>query len=374
MLRRAIQMRISILFIFIVFIIITIPPMIAYGEIQRNDKYIPSDTYIIGNEQLLYQLSLLKELDDPIINRYITEINHSIHNGDYERAYELLNELNNYLKAEYGSNLGSNESLSKAVSFIDSIQNLTERGVEVNLTNYLYELGELLNNESLIQDALRLRRGEVVFNNFIAELINDIELYGGGVRENYGEAPFNSKEILGSGAERIPTNLFSLPRIEDPRSNVFNPPAIPTINIDKNINTMSYSIILYIVLGSLILAMLYYLRQPLRSYLDPLITKINEKTMLIKAKIRKNTLSPAVILYYKWYSIAKRYGYKRKPHETLRELLRKVENEELRNIGEKVTEIYEKNVYGKYEIANALLDKIERELNRLLINRSAERK
>lgn len=369
MMTRIVSRRIHVWFFLIVFIFMIFPSMITYGGVQRNDKYIPTDTYPIDENKLLQQLSLLKQLNDPIVDRYVSEINQSIQNGDYEKAYALLNELNNYLKTKYGDDLNSNKDLAKTVSLIDSIQNLTENGMEVNLTNYLYELGKLLNNESLIQDAYKLRHGEVVNNDLISELINYMKQYESGVRETSGSENLNPGNLLGSGIqEKPPVNIFNLPNIGGNNASVFNPPTIPSFSFGKY-----FSIVFYVIIGSLVLTILYYVRQPLRQYLDYLITKIDEKTMIIKARIGKTTLSRTIMLYYKWYSIVKRHGYKRKPSETPRELLRRIRIEDLRNIGKYVTRIYEENVYGKYEVDEALISKVERELRSLSINKNIDR-
>ncbi|WP_245521875.1 DUF4129 domain-containing protein [Staphylothermus hellenicus] len=366
MLAKIVLKKIYVWFFLTVFVFMTLISMITYGEVQRNDKYVPTDTYPMDENKLLQQLSLLKQLNDSIVNSYVSEINQSIQNGDYEKAYMLLNELNNYLKTKYNSDLNSNMDLAKTISLIDSIQNLTENGVEVNLTSYLYELGKLLNNESLIQDAYKLRHGEVVNNDLISELINYMKQYKGGVRETSGSETINPRNPLEGGVQENPlVNIFNFPNIGVSNASVFNPPTIPLFNFSKYFN-----IILYIIMGSLVLAVLYYVRQPIRQYLDILFTKIDEKKMIIKARIGKTTLSRAIMLYYKWYSIAKRHGYRRKPSETPRELLSKIRIEDLRTIGEHVTRIYEENVYGKYEVDEALISKVERELRSLFISKN----
>ncbi len=337
----------------IIILVATLSLVIVYSSnIKRNDENIPTDNYILGYSELYKQLDTLRKLNDTVINTYVREIEKALAVGDLQRANALLKELNEYIqsKPEYLAMAKNDTDIAKAISFLDSIVNVNGEGVEVNMTNYLLTLGKIFNNKKLIDEALRMHRGEVVYDEFINELLKALHETGGMVKSNK-TIEFNPGEILNKTSPvRSQLNIFKPPRIM-----LRNSSTLLTTPMVTNILTY---ITLSIIFGIAAL-IIYYSRREIRGFIQPLMNKVAEKLLMTRTRIQDKKLAQLIKLYLKWYVKARRLGYKREKWETLREFASKIKYSLLRRIGLEIAKIYEEIVYGGEAIRVSSIERIE---------------
>jgi hypothetical protein len=353
----------SLLVIIFVLTIMLNLVVIRGDNIRRNDENIPTDNYVLGYSELYKQLDTLRKLNDTIVSTYVREIERALAIGDLQRANALLRELDEYLrsKPEYMDIAKNDTDIAKAISFLDSVVNVSGEGVEVNMTNYLLTLGKILNDEKLIEEALRIHRGEVVYDEFINELLGALR-EAGGVAKSNKTVEFNPGEILNKTPSVKPQlNIFKPPRIM-----LRNSSTLLTTPIVANLLTY---IILSIVIGIIALT-IYYSRNEIKSFIQPLMSRVTEKlliaqTRIHRAKTHNERLVQLVKLYLKWYIRVHRLGYKREKWETIREFASKIKHSLLRKIGLEIARIYEETVYGGETIKASSIERVESMLERI---------
>jgi hypothetical protein len=342
----------SLLIIVIILTAILNMVIICGDNIRRNDENIPTDNYVLGYSELYKQLDTLRKLNDTIVNTYVREIERALAIGDLQRANSLLKELSEYLqsKPEYMAMAKNDTDIAKAISFLDSVVNVSGEGVEVNMTNYLLTLGKILNDKKLIDEAFRMHRGEVVYNGFINELLRALHEAGSMVKSNR-TIEFNPSEVLNKTSSVKPQlNIFKPPRIM-----LRNSSTLLTTPIVTNILTY---IISSIVIGVVILT-IYYSRNEIKNFIQPLMNKVTEKLLITRTKIHDKKLARLIRLYLKWYVRIRRLGYRREKWETLREFALKIRHSLLKKVGLEITKIYEEAVYGGEMVKESSIERIK---------------
>ncbi len=349
--------KIILLVLLIVVIITSTSP--ATSIIKRNDEYIPSEIARIDTNYIIEKLNELKKLNDTVVNNYVEQITQMLKNGEYDKAYELLSKLNQYVEEKYDGNI-TDEDLAQSISMLQSISSISDKGIYINLTKYVETLSSLLNDPELLKYAEELRSGEIPDTKYIKDLMSYIKEFEETTQTT------KTKTLETSGEENITTenlNIFnpSPPPIRGNKfGNVFSFPRITTPSLVINEN-----ILLLLITTIVIVTIMYYYRDKLTILLTPIRRRILYGINQVRTAIKYGKQDPVIELYIKWYNLAKAMGYKREPFETLREFLVKITDKLLTNKGVIITELYEKKIYGKTPVNEELIERVKKEIKEL---------
>ncbi len=347
----------TVLLVLLIIVIITSTSPTT-SIIKRNDKYIPSEIARIDTNYIIEKLKELKKLNDTVVNNYVEQITQMLENGEYDKAYELLSKLNQYIEEKYDGNI-SDEDLAQTISILQSVSSISDKGIYINLTKYLETLSSLLDDPELLKYAEELRSGEIPDTRYIKDLMSYIEEF-----EETTQIT-KKKKLETSGEENITAeniNVFnpSTPPISGNKfGNVFSFPRITTPSLFINEN------ILLLIAAIVILSIMYYYRDKLAILLTPIRRRVLYGINQVKTIIKYGKQDPVIELYLKWYNLAKAMGYKRVPFETLREFLVKISDKPLANKGRIITELYERRIYGKTPINEELIERVKKEIREL---------
>ncbi len=348
----------TILLVLLMVIIITSTSP-ATSIIKRNDEYIPSEIARIDTNYVIEKLNELKKLNDTVVNSYVEQITQMLKNGEYDKAYELLSKLNQYVEEKYDGNV-ADEDLAQTISILQSVSSISDKGIYINLTKYLETLSSLLNDPELLKYAEELRSGEIPDTKYIKDLMSYIKEFEETTQTT------KTKILETSGEENITTeniNIFnpSPPPVPGNKfGNVFSLPQIaaPSLVINENV-------LLLLITAIAILTIMYYYKDKLTILSTPIRRRILYGINQVRTAIKYGKQDPVIELYMKWYNLAKAMGYKREPFETLREFLVKITDKPLTNKGKIITELYERKIYGKTPINKELIEKVKEEIKEL---------
>ncbi len=331
----------------------------ATSIIKRNDEYIPSEIARIDTNYIIEKLNELRKLNDTVVNSYVEQITQMLKNGEYDKAYELLSKLNQYVEEKYDGNIGD-EDLAQTLSILQSVNSISDKGTYINLTKYLETLSSLLNDPELLKYVEELRSGEIPDTKYIKDLITYIKGFEETTQTTKTKTLETSREenitieninIFNPSPPPVPGNkfgnIFSLPQI-----------ATPSLVINENV-------LLLLITAIAILTIMFYYKDKLTILLTPIRRKILYGINQVRTAIKYGKQDPVIELYIKWYNLAKAMGYKREPFETLREFLVKITNKPLSNKGKIITELYERKIYGKTQINEELIEKVKKEIREL---------
>ncbi len=349
-------MKITIL---VLLIVLTINVLPVNSITKRNDEYIPSEIARIDNNYIIQKLSELKKLNDTVVNNYVEQITQLLNNGEYDKAYELLSELNRYVEEKYDGNI-KDEDLAQSISILQSIKDINNEGTYINLTQYLETLSDLLNDPELLKYAEELRSGEIPDTKYIKDVMSYIKSFEETPQTTKSKAltPYGEENITNENINIFNPSTLSMP--ENKFGNVFSLPQITMPSLIINTNTL-----LFIITAIVVLTVLYYYKDKLAVILTPLRRRILYGINQVRTAIKYGKQDPVIELYMNWYNLVKAMGYKREPFETLREFLVKITDKSLVSKGEIVTELYEKKIYGKTSINEELIEKVKKEIREL---------
>ncbi len=359
-----------VLEVFLIVLILLSPR--TYGIPERNTEYIPGSIGVSDLSSFLKSLNQLKNLNDPVVNMYIQEIESSINSGQYDKANKLLAELQAYLKEKYGDKLSTlDPELARDVAFIESVKEVNERGAVVDISKYLNnlasfikdpeELKQLLDIASKLQSGLTLSESEKALLGKMLETFNITEA-------NPGELPLNElNELL-----RNETNLKNLviPKISVPSAmNISGSSSKPSIPNLISLGAPSAPLLpsipseyVALILIPLFAASVIYFTRNKFSPLYLSLKKRLAKTITITISGIKHVNDPVARLYKIWLSIANAFGYPRHSWETPREHLQKIRDDILRKRGLAIVKLYEIKFYGMKEPRPDEIEKARREL------------
>ncbi|MCD6301106.1 MAG: hypothetical protein J7L82_03445 [Staphylothermus sp.] len=355
--KMSITKKVLIAFLIIVIIMYTSPAMSA---LKRNDEYIPSELARIDNNYLIEKLNELKKLNDTVINNYVEQITNMLENVEYDKAYELLKILNQYIQENYGEDV-ANTGLAQTISLLQSLTSISDQGIYVNLTKYLETLSKILNDPELLKYIEELRSGEIPDTKYLQDLmtyINELEV----TTQTTKTKVLETSEVEDTMIENISIFNPSLPPLpQDKFGNVFSLPQITMPSLIIDVNTL-----ISIVLVVTIFTMVYYYRNRLATLFTPLRKRILYGINQVRTTLKYGKQDLVIELYIKWYNLVKAMGYERKSYETLREFLVRITDKSLVDKGRIVTELYEKRIYGETMIDEELIDRVKNELKELI--------
>ena len=355
----------SLLILIVLLMLLVVPR--AYSIQERQDPDMPvGDTIVIGYNDLKDLLNDLKKLNDPIVNDFVDEINRALASGDYERAYRLLQELQQYLNRKY-SGKALDPGIAKAVSSILAVKDISDKGVYIDASDLLEKYGELINNEDIIELARMLNQSASNLSPENLTQVSDIihKILGsttqvpsevGGVGN---EVNFSRLEIPGLGSE-IPGKLPKISGLPSsiPGSPAIASPAFPSTNY----------MLLFISIPIVLLATIYLFRSRLKPtislvnrFLLSRASKIFVKTYVgIMSKLGLYHRDPVISLYKSFITIASALGFKKRKNETPREFVQRINRDDVKRVGIDVTSVYEQRIYGKKVIDQEVVERLKK--------------
>lgn len=341
-------MRLTI-FVFFFILLILINSNITHSIYKRNEYDYPR-SIIYPYKDLLRDLQRLRELKDPEIDRYLSEIENAINQGDYDRLLELLRQLRNYLYKK-GYDTGEYDYVSILMKLLEATKNAGVYGLEIDFEKLDPYLRNLIENSDLRNILISIDLDKLL------SLINE-----------YGSILHNLRSDLSSKSNWDLVEKMSSAFSKSTGS--MNTPigiGFPQIPFNTILFTPSNIIILSIIVVSII-STIFLLKFRNTSFVKKISDAYYELFNSIKNVIstfRSPILDPVVNLYNKWYSLVKHRGYRRNSYETLREFLSTIKDDELSNIGVKVTGLYEDRVYGGKEIEREIVERISNMIDKV---------
>ncbi len=357
-----------ILAVFIIVFVLMIPK--AYAIPERNTEYIPGSIGVSDLSTFVKSLEQLKNLNDPVVNMYIQEIETSINNRDYANADKLLAELQSYLKDKYGNLSGLDPELAKDIAYIESIKELNERGAVVDVTQYLNNLASIIKDpnelKQLLDIAKKLQSGLPLSESEKALLGKMLESFN--IKEaEPGNIPLNelSNLLNTTNPENIAIPKISVPsamNISLPSSNPSMPGLVSLGSPGPILLPAIPAEYLALILIPLVLLSIIYLTKKHYPSLYLSIKKKLARTIATTISRIKHVDDPVARLYRLWLSLSHALGYPRYSWETPREHLWKIKDDILRKRGAMVVRLYEMKFYGFKEPRKEEIEKAMKEL------------
>jgi len=360
--------QLFILAVFIIVFALMIPRVYAIPE--RNTEYIPGSVGVSDLSTFVKSLEQLKNLNDPVVNMYIQEIESSINNGDYANADKLLAELQSYLKEKYGNLSELDPGLAKDIAFIESVKEVNERGAVVDVSKYLNNLASIIKDpnelKQLLDIAKKLQSGLPLSDSEKALLGKMLESFN--IKEaEPGKIPLNELSSLlnTTNPENIAIPKISVPsamNISLPSSNPSMPGLVSLGSPGPLLLPAIPAEYLALILIPVIIASIIYFTKKQYPSLYLSIKKKLARTIAATMSRIKHVDDPVARLYRLWLSLSRALGYPRYSWETPREHLGKIRDEILRKRGAVVVKLYEMKFYGFKEPRREDIEKAMKEL------------
>ncbi len=343
---------------------------------QRQDPNMVGEEIYLKPEDLEKLLETLqKKLDDEIIKNYEEAIKTAIDSKDYETAMELLRQLRNYLMKNYynTTTIKQDDDLLRSISIINSISNVTEEGISVNILDLLENYGKILGDKDLLEILSKIKNNPGLLTtedyNKLAKTLSEIT----GSSRTDSISKILSQQDTSSMLKKLLTTKRSLGSISNlvVKPNISFPAPAGSINIPPLINpsvqaslpTMTINPV-YIIVPVIVLVILYIIYKFKPTYIEATVSNIRKviaRTYVELSNRLKTLNDPVIILYSKIVKYLSMLGFKRYPQETPREYLSKINVPTYRNVLDKITRLYEERVYGGKEVDKALVDRVAEE-------------
>ncbi len=349
---------------YIVAFLITVMVLLAnivYAIPQRQDPEMPTtDNVVIDEGELLEVLRELdNELNDPVIDSYVSAIEGALESGDYDAANVSLNQLREYINEEYvASDERFDKNITRALAIVSSTENITSQGVEINVYELLEEYAELVNDEELESIIREFRENPSELDSgeysLLLKTINKLignETYNTALRELIEEPEANLlSEITGFKPKfSLPKPVFDKPPVvlqaNIPVVPIPSSPLLVILELPVDLNILSIAL-----LSIIVLYLLLRYKPQILGYIGPEARRVIARTIVGITDIIERIEDPVIALYGKTLRYLSLVGYRKRCSETPREFLGKLREEEYGSVLEKLTIAYEERVYGYKDI------------------------